>query len=113
MRQSRLFCEWEPRVRNYWQSGLKAAEWCTVNGLSIHKLRYWIARVNEVSEAGKSNLAKTNEQNVGFGWAAVEIVDSCKSSGIAICIGTARIEVTSGFDKCLLSDVLQVVTRSC
>jgi len=113
MRQSRLFYEWEPRVLDYWQSGLKAVEWCTLNGLSIHKLRYWIAKVNEVSESGESNLAKTGDQNVGFGWAAVEIVDSNKSSGIAICIGSARIEITSGFDKSLLSDVLQVVTQSC
>lgn len=113
MRQSRLFREWEPRVRDYWQSGLKVADWCTLNGLSVHKLRYWIAKVNEVSEAGKSNLARNGDQSVGFGWAAVEIVDSCKSSGITICIGAARIEVTSGFDKSLLSDVLQVVTRSC
>jgi hypothetical protein len=113
MRQSRLFCEWEPRVLDYWQSGLKAVEWCTLNGLSIHKLRYWIGKVNEISDAGKSGLAKTGDQKVGFGWAAVEIVDSNKSSGISICIGAARIEVTSGFDKSLLSDVLQVVTRSC
>lgn len=113
MRQSRLFCEWEPRVRDYWQSGLKAAEWCTLSGLSIHKLRYWIAKVNEVFDAGESNPTKTADQNACFGWAAVEIVDTNKSSGIAIFIGTARIEVTSGFDKSLLSDVLQVVVRSC
>ena len=113
MRQSRLFREWEPRVRDYRQSGLKVADWCALNGLSMSKLRYWIAKVIEVSESGKSNLAKTDDQNVGFGWAAVEIVDTNRSSGIAICIGAARIEVSSGFDKSLLSDVLQVVARSC
>ena len=105
MRQSRLFHEWEPRVLNYLQSGLKAVEWCTINGLSIHKLRYWIAKVDEVSESGKSPLAKTGDQSVGFGWAAVEIVDSNTNSGIAICIGAARIEVTSGFDKSRLKGV--------
>ena len=113
MRQSRLFCEWEPRVRDYRQSGLKVADWCTLNGLSVHKLRYWIAKVNEVSETGKSNLVRSENRNSGFGWAAVEIVDSNKNSGIAICIGAARIEVTSGFDKSLLRDVLQVVNSQC
>ena len=113
MRQSRLYCEWEPRVRDYRQSGLSVANWCALNGLSVHKLRYWVIQVNKVSVSGESSLAKTGDQNCDYSWAAVKIVDNNRNSNIAICIGSARIEVSSGFDKSLLSDVLQVVTRSC
>lgn len=138
-----LFVEWEARVRDYRKSGLKASDWCALNGFPVSRLRYWVVKVNKLTEVNKAEVNRLTEvdktevnklandyvsspnkrqtgknekvcdQNAGFGWAAVEIVDTHIESKIAICIGAARIEVASGFDKSLLSDVLAVVTRSC
>jgi hypothetical protein len=113
MQHSSLLCEWESRVLDYRRSGLKAAEWCALNGFPVPRLKYWITKVNRISKDTDTNQKNAGSQNGGLGWAAVEIVDTHIESKIAICIGSARIEVSSGFDKSLLSDVLQVVTRSC
>lgn len=113
MQHSDLLVEWESRVLDYRQSGLKAVDWCALNGFAVHRLKYWITKVNRISKDTDAKQEDAGSQNGGFGWAAVEITDSHSTSGISICIGGARIEVKSGFDKSLLSDVLDVVTRSC
>ncbi len=113
MQYSSLFCEWESRVLDYRRSGLKAAEWCALNGFPVPRLKYWITRINKLTKDTDPIPEKLCSQNDDHSWATVNIVDDNRNSNIAICIGSARIEVRSGFDKSLLSDVLQVVTRSC
>lgn len=100
MLRSTLRKEWEDRVAEYSRSNLSAREWCEQNGFSLSQLRYWLKRVRESSE--------------NSGWACVEIVerDECKAA-VSIHVGPARIEVLSGFDPSLLSEVLQVVTKTC
>jgi len=113
MRKSSSCNEWKVRVDEYRQSGLSASKWCVLNDFSVHTLTYWITRINKLTKDTIPSPEKLCSQNDDHSWATVKIVDDNRNCKIAICIGSARIEVSSGFDKSLLSDVLQVVTRSC
>ncbi len=113
MRESNSCAEWRVRVAEYRRSGLAASKWCDLNGCSIHTLRYWITRINKLTKDSFSSPETLSGQNDDNSWASVKIVDENTNSQIAIFIGCARIEVTSGFDKSLLSDVLEVVGKSC
>lgn len=101
MIRSKKMKEWEILIADHAATGLSDREWCAEHGVTNHQLRYW-----------RSHLQKQPER---VAWAAVQIVpeDIPNSKRIAIHIGAARIEVHSGFDQVLLSEVLRVVTASC
>jgi hypothetical protein len=97
---ARLLEEWKLRIEEYRASGLSAREWCERNGVSQHKLRYWIERSREYPEK--------------VDWTRVEIADSdTGEGGVSIRIGAACIEVQEGFNRTLLYDVLHVVMSAC
>jgi hypothetical protein len=113
MRKSSSCDEWKVRVNEYRQSGLSASKWCVLNDFSVHTLKYWINRLNKLSKAHSGDDKIGEISSVGMCWASVDVADSPGSCGVCLHVGSVRIEVSSGFDKSLLSDVLQVVTRSC
>lgn len=105
---------WQARVADYRASELSMREWCERNGVTDHQLRYW--------------LEKTGGRSQGGSWACVELIDddiaearksptasrgpngtAPSDAEVAVCVGVARIEVRSGFDPNLLSEVLRVV----
>jgi hypothetical protein len=94
---------WRARVSEYESSGLSIHEWCKRAGIRVDHLRYW--------------LRKFDEADVGQLWASVELVGEGKpglfAGGITVRIGSASIDVQSGFDHCLLSEVLAVVSATC
>lgn len=92
---------WESRIADYSTTRLSDREWCERNGVTGHQLRYW-----------RHRLLKKPENAI---WAPVQIVPEAASGNapITICLGSARIEIHSGFDQVLLSDVLRVVAASC
>jgi hypothetical protein len=96
---ARLLEEWKLRIEEYRASGLSAREWCERNGVSQHKLRYWIERSREYPEK--------------IDWTQMEIADSdTGEGGVSIRIGAAYIEVEEGFNHTLLYDVLHVVVSA-
>lgn len=94
---------WRAHVSEYESSGLSIQEWCKSAGIRVDNLRYW--------------LRKFGEADCDQMWASVELADDGKSrsvaGGITVRIGAASIEVQSGFDPSLLSDVLRVVASTC
>jgi transposase-like protein len=88
-------------VADYWASELSVREWCARNGVSANALRYWLKRIGV--EAGAVE------------WASVEIVEgpasieSSVESQVSECVGSATIDVRSGFGAALLRDVRRVV----
>ncbi|MHB9036685.1 MAG: IS66 family insertion sequence element accessory protein TnpA [Armatimonadota bacterium] len=95
-----LLKEWEGHIEEYRASGLSTRKWCEENGISQHKLRYWLERSREWREE--------------INWSRVEICDSesC-GDGISVRVGAARIEVRVGFNHDLLCEVLHVVMSAC
>ena len=105
MENAELQEKWQEIIAAYRSSGLTAREWCETTGCTIGGLKYWIGKFNK---AEKRVRARTE-------WAEVAIAASnpSKSSVLSIHVGAARIDVASGFDASLLSEVLRVVTQAC
>jgi hypothetical protein len=95
-----LLKEWKSRIEEYRASGLSAREWCKRNGVSQHKLKYWIER--------------SREYPVKIDGTRVEIADSDSGEGgVSIRVGDAVVLVQEGFNGTLLHDVLLVVMSAC
>lgn len=105
MERSELRKVWANRIGEYRQSGLSAREWCRANGVRPDRLKYWLSKV------------KANEKpdSVDMRWSELQVVesDSLTDAGIAVHVGSARIEVKAGFDRALLAEVLRVVSAAC
>jgi transposase-like protein len=92
---------WLDRVADYRASELSVREWCARNGVSANALRYWLKRIGVEAEAVE--------------WAPVEVVEgpasieSSVESQVSVRVGSATIDVRSGFDANLFADVLRVV----
>ena len=104
MKNTELQIQWRERISTYRKSGLSAKVWCDEAGVSFSSLKYWITRLN-----------KANPKPAETKWTQVNIVDTAPlvSSTIIIHVGVARIEVLSGFDKALLTEVLKVAKSIC
>ena len=104
---------WQARVAEYESSGLTMRAWCERTGFRYGQLRYWLKKARDARK-GQSQS-----------WACVDLVDDGVSSsrepggdvtrgpGVAIRVGAATVEVRSGFDSALLSEVLRVVVATC
>ena len=104
---------WQARVAEYDSSGLTMREWCRRNGFRDGQLRYWLKKARDAGN-GRSQS-----------WACVELVDDGTSGsrepsgcaagepGLSVRVGAATIEVRSGFDSALLSELLRVVVATC
>ena len=99
---------WQARVAEYEASGLTMRKWCERNGFRDGQLRYWLKKARD---AGQNQS-----------WARVELVGegvadaanpAVMSTGLTVRVGAATIEVRSGFDSALLSEVLRVVVATC
>lgn len=112
---------WQARLAEYEASELTVNEWCLQNGFRVDQLRYWQRK------ASKTGFIDGQNQS----WACVELVnDGCVDAasvavmstdkkqatgepGVTVRVGAAMIEVRSGFDSALLSEVLRVVVTTC
>jgi len=104
--------EWRERIGEYRTSGLSARVWCERAGESIWRLRYWINRINKIDAAASVAVCSKGSSR----WSRVELGsggNNGTSSGIRICMGAARIELNSGFDRSALAQVLSVVAGLC
>lgn len=72
---------WESRVAKFKASNQSATEWCAAHDLKTHQLYYWIRKLKTSSH----------------------------SKALPTRVGKATIEVSSGFDPALLSDVVRTL----
>jgi hypothetical protein len=89
--------EWSERVRAWRESGQTASEFAEGKGYSSKLLRWW-----------GSELARRARQAPDVRLARVERRSS-PSALLTIVIGAARIEVSAGFDRALLRDVISAL----
>ncbi|GEA17573.1 IS66 family insertion sequence element accessory protein TnpA [Moorella sp. E306M] len=99
---------WETRIAEYKKSGQRVREWCaTHEDVSPKQLWYWLRKYKnqDVVSSGKSNR-----------WLPVEVTDQTsieQGHTLLVKIGPASIEVRSGFDPALLSQVVKVLVALC
>lgn len=107
MEKTDLQIEWEHRVAEFKASGLSQSKWCRENDLSLHKLRYWLNKLNNNS----SNSCHEPSPK----WIAVsmEEINLESNETINIKIGEATIEVKPGFNPSFLANVIRTLKTLC
>lgn len=108
MSRSNLQEEWEDRIAHYKASGMTQAEWCQHQDLSIHKLKYWLYKVNR---------PKHNE-NKQSNWIPLAVEEESSSSNntietIQVKIGQAVVEIKPDFDPIFFANVIKVLKTVC
>lgn len=99
--ESRLL--WSSRVEAFTASGLTQAEFCKNNDYKIKQFNYWLRKFRKLDMTPQGNDMK---------WIPVN-VEASKTAKLNIKIGSAVIEVESGFDAKLLSEVLKALGAIC
>lgn len=91
---------WQERITSYRSSGLTMKDWCAANGFTVDQLKYWLYK------GKKTSPAKTTPT---FLPVAVTRSDPTVSV-LWIHVGSARIEVTPGFEPRLLHQVVEALS---
>ena len=103
---------WKKHIAEFRASGLTTREWSDKHNIKITKFRYWLRKYKEVDLSDYEPKSKND-------WVAIEVKDSSsersetENSSIEIKVGSASIEVKPGFDKRLLSDLVETLSQLC
>lgn len=98
MTRSELAEHWREQIEDFASSGMTAQEWCNFNAVPLNQLQYWKRRLKVLDKA----------QPTATTWTAIEIEQPVASS-ISIRIGSAFIDLNSGFNPCLLREVVRAL----
>ncbi|MGC8861268.1 MAG: IS66 family insertion sequence element accessory protein TnpA [Armatimonadota bacterium] len=107
---------WRDLVADYRASELPVREWCENHGVTRNQLHYWLGKIED------GLVAPEHSEPEGSTWARLEIVEDASAidsrngqlpdsvgSQVSVRVGSATIDVRSGFDANLFADVLRVV----
>ena len=89
---------WSKKVAEYTRSGKTKEEWCLKKNISLKQFSYW--------------LKQFSKEPTGTQWLPVKIKEDNKHLTVAVLnikIGEISIEVSTGFDKELLAEVLNTL----
>jgi len=94
---------WQARLSERKSSGLSVKSWCSANEIPEHRFYYWQRKLSECSSAS-SELPAVD-------WLTLGISERIANSFcISIRVGSATIDVKSGFDASLLSAVVSALS---
>lgn len=99
--------EWRNRVAAFRASGQSGAAWCAAHGLKPHLLYYWLQRFRP---------AVAEQTTEPTQWLPVAVSDDRKSVSadqLLVHVGSATIEVRSGFNADMLASVVRVLKALC
>lgn len=94
--------KWESQVAAFKASDLSAVAWCAAHDVKVNQLYYWIRKFKSEEEPA----VKQTE------WVSVEVGElnaNRQPKTVNIRVGKATVEVSSGFDASLLSDVIRTL----
>lgn len=98
---------WKQRVAEFLKTNQTQASWCKENNYAPKTFSYWVRRFKEQLspiEKPKVNFMPIKVQNETAPTSAAPIV---------IMIGAASIEIRSGFDSKLLSEIVKTLEAIC
>lgn len=101
--------QWQDQVNTFRASGLSATKWCAEHNLKLHQLRYWLRQFP--MRSSESTHLKSSTQR----WLSVQ-TDSATSilndaGALRVHVGVAVIEVQSGYDPVLLTQLVQTLAQ--
>jgi len=111
--------KWAERVRDWQTSGRTAEQYAEGQGFKPSTLRFWASRLRSMAKAASPPTSTREPRGVqlvrvrrveGAGprphAASASAAMAASPAPIVIAIGTARIEVQSGFDRALLGEIV-------
>jgi hypothetical protein len=101
---------WGRRVEQYRTSGMSQAAWCRAYRVSVHQLRYWLARVELASEGPSDAEAPASTPWLSL---QVEAEPVPAAAGLVIRNGSLVVEVWPECDRSLLLDVVKALQTPC
>jgi hypothetical protein len=90
---------WAQRVREWRASGQSASEFSRGRGFEASTLRFWASRLK------RSTATATAPEQTRL----LRVTAAPAVGVLSVCVGEARIEVRSGFDRALLREVVEVL----
>jgi len=97
--------EWENRINLYRASGRSVKHWCAANNIKPGQLWYWLRKFKSGNDAP---LMESNQ------WLPVEVRDyPPRENALLIRVGEVCIELKSGFDPSLLTQVVRTLLTLC
>ena len=97
--------EWENRIDQYRASGQSVKQWCAANNVKPGRLWCWLRKFKANNDA---SLMQSNQ------WLPVEVRDcSPMDNALLIRVGEACIQVKTGFDPALLTQVVRTLITLC
>lgn len=93
--------EWTRKVDLFEKSGLSMLEWCEENGEVYNSLRRWKEIIS-----GNKQTVNTSEDK----WVSIDIpAAKTYNKSIKVSINEFTVEIDTGFNKDLLTDVFKVL----
>ncbi|EJL38656.1 hypothetical protein PMI08_05382, partial [Brevibacillus sp. CF112] len=107
MTQAELREVWSTRINDYRASGERVATWCERHQVTPRQLWYWMRKLKGEDEPKQA----TNKPQ----WVPLQVKESTSdtASPLLVKVGSASIEIRSGFDPSLLADVVKVLKTLC
>ncbi len=115
-------------LRSHWlgllaaqsRSGLSVAGWCRAEGVPVKSFYYWRRKSAEPDQPesgfgtpGSSALSGARTPASSQGWIAVGPQSFEEGCPLTLRVGSVSIEVSNGFDRRLLSDVIGLLEARC
>lgn len=104
--------EWRARYDSWKESGISAAKWCRNHGLKDHQLYYWIQKFEHDESSVVNEKAHSKME-----WMTVNVDESITSSTsnepLFIHFGSISVEVRSGVNLDLVSDIVDIIQKQC
>jgi hypothetical protein len=97
--------DWADRIAKFRASGMTMAAWCAANQCTIDQLKYWLYKAKPV-RAGSTSPPSTPFVRLSV---ADPIEAPHPAPPLVVHIGSARIELRSGFDPQLLREVVHAL----
>jgi hypothetical protein len=101
--------QWTDRIANFKCSGLTMSTWCTAQDLSIHKLKYWLRKINP--------NVKPSSRTPSVNWLPLTTSQPepalPHATPLVVRVGHVGIEVHSDFDATLLRQIVRALEVPC
>lgn len=104
MSRVELHREWEQRITEFRASGQSAVAWCAAEQLNLHRFRYWLRKFPLSPQSAASTHGSVQWLSVRTGESA-----SVEDAGLVVRIGRASIEIKTGYNPTLLTQVIQTL----
>jgi hypothetical protein len=91
---------WRQQVEAYKASGISRKEYCEKNQIKLSTFDYWRKKFSSPGE------------KKGSAWIPIKIAED-SSLGIDLRVGSVTIAVKPGFDRALLTELLQTISAIC